>query len=162
MSLTPSSVSQRSAGTIGSMTVFMQISAAASNTTSCAGVGMEPSGVHSSSDSSGACPVGEASPDRSSAARISAGRRTKSKASTFFSPIAASLSREPFISAENCAASEYSWTDARGNATADLLSYIVVQGRSTSQGCAGVSLTANPPGGGFAAVDVFLLGTLDP
>ena len=104
MSLTPSSVIQRSAGTKGSITVLMPIFAAASKTTSGLGVGIEPSGVHSSSDSSGACPVGEARPAASRAVRISSGRRTKSKASTFFSPIAASRSSEPFISAENCSA----------------------------------------------------------
>jgi hypothetical protein len=30
------------------------------------------------------------------------------------------------MSAENSAASVYSWTEARGNATGDLLSYVVV------------------------------------
>ncbi len=54
MSATPSAVSQRSAATKGSITVVMPISAAAANTASGAGVGIEPSGVHSSSDSRGA------------------------------------------------------------------------------------------------------------
>lgn len=54
MSVTPSRVRQRSAATNGSMTVFTPIVAAASKTTSGAGVGIEPSGVQSSSDSSGA------------------------------------------------------------------------------------------------------------
>ena len=104
MSFTPSSVSQRSGATNGSMTVCIPIVAAASKTTSGAGVGIEPSGVHSSSESSGAWPVGEARPAASSAARISSGRRTKSNASTFFRPIAASRSSEPFMSAENSSA----------------------------------------------------------
>ena len=105
MSVTPSSVNQRSGATNGSMTVFRPTFAAASKTTSGAGVGIEPSGVQSSSDSSGAWPVGEASPEASSAARISSGRRTKSNASTLRSPIAASLSSDPFMSAVNSAAS---------------------------------------------------------
>ena len=90
MSFTPSSVSQRSGATKGSITVRMPMVAAASNTTWGSGVGIEPSGVQSSSDSNGAWPVGDASPAASSAVRISSGRRTKSKASTFFRPIAAS------------------------------------------------------------------------
>src|SRR5699024_83173 len=124
------------------------ISPAASSTTGWAGVGMAPSGVHSSSESSGAGPVGEARPEASRAARISFGRRTKSKASTFFRPICASLSREPFMSAENSVASVYSWTEARGNATGDLLSYVVVRaGRITQDAWA--QRSTNPTGWRF-------------
>ena len=90
---------------MGSITVDMPTFAAASNTTWGSGVGMEPSGVQSVSDSSGAWPVGDASPEASSAARISSGRRTKSNASTFFRPISASRASEPSMSAENCWAS---------------------------------------------------------
>ena len=106
MSSTPSSVSQRSGATNGSMTVFMPMVAAASKTTWGSGVGIEPSGVQRVSESSGAWPVGEASPAPSSAARISFGRPTKSNASTFFRPIAASRSSDPPMSAENCSARE--------------------------------------------------------
>ena len=55
-------------------------------------------------------------PAASKAARISFGWRTKSNASTFCSPSAASLSSDPRGSAENSAASEYSWTEASGKA----------------------------------------------
>ena len=90
--------------------------AAASKTTSGAGVGMEPSGVQSSSESSGAWPVGEARPLASSAARISAGRRTKSNASTFFSPIAASRASDPLVSEQQLLGEgDYSCTEAAGH-----------------------------------------------
>src|SRR5699024_7039022 len=73
---------------------------------------------------------------------------TKSKASTFFRPICASLSREPFMSAENSVASVYSWTEARGNATGDLLSYVVVRaGRITQDAWA--QRSTNPTGWRF-------------
>ena len=112
------------------MTVWMPMVAAASNTTSGAGVGIEPSGVHSSSLSSGAWPVGEARPLASKAARISAGRSTNANASTLRRPRAASLSSEPDMSAENSDASVYSCTEASGREVViGVLLQIVVEGR---------------------------------
>ena len=96
--------------------------AAASNTTSGFGVGIEPSGVQSSSDRSGAWPVGAARPAPSSAVRISLGRRTKSNASTFFKPISASRASDPLMSAANCSARVYSCTEAVGEGHVVLLS----------------------------------------
>src|SRR4051794_36193785 len=84
-------------------------------------------------------------PVASKAALISAGRRTKSNASTVVKPIAASRSSEPCMSAENSLASEYSCTEARGRAMI-LPSYVVVEGRA-GRGCDEIII--KPPYGGY-------------